>query len=224
MILPRRGEGVDRKQRAALREILPPEFIEHRITQLKSAGEVRLADVFSDEDVHRMYKETGEEFRERCFTMAVVLGLFVAQVQSREDACTTTVLRFKRQRVRRGLPPVCSYASAYCKARAKLPVQLIDALSERVAHVATGKAPAPWKWREINAYLVDGLVLRAPDTEANQEACSQPSSQAEGLGFPQVRMLVTVSLATGCITHYNTGPDFGHFRHDRSLRAQSAQS
>jgi hypothetical protein len=64
----------------------------------------------------------------------------------------------------------------------------------------------PWKWEGRNVYLVDGLVLRAPDTEANQEAYPQPSSQQEGLGYPQVRVLVTTSLATGCIVHYNTGP------------------
>jgi putative transposase len=146
------------------------------------------------------------EHRDRYFPPAVALGLFVSQVLSRGDACTTTVMRFNSDRQRRGLSPVCTDASAYCKARAKLPVKLIDTLSNRVVQMAHRKTSVQWKWRGRNAYLVDGLVLRAPDTEANQEGYPQPSSQEEGLGFPQVRMVVTTSLATGCITHYNTGP------------------
>jgi hypothetical protein len=65
--------------------------------------------------------------------------------------------------------------------------------------------PDCWKWNGLNVYLVDGLVLRAPDTTANQERYPQPSTQKDGLGFPQVRVVVTTSLATGCILHYNTG-------------------
>ena len=33
----------------------------------------------------------------------------------------------------------------------------------------------------------------------------KPSSQEDGLGFPQVRIVLTTSLATGCILNYNTG-------------------
>jgi hypothetical protein len=206
MILPRRGECVDRKRRSLLRGILTPELIEPRIVQFKASDEMRLTDVFTDDDVHRLCGELGVEHRDRYFPPAVALGLFVSQVLSRGDACTTTVMRFNSDRQRRGLSPVCTDASAYCKARAKLPVKLIDTLSNRVVQMAHRKTSVQWKWRGRNAYLVDGLVLRAPDTEANQEGYPQPSSQEEGLGFPQVRMVVTTSLATGCITHYNTGP------------------
>ena len=206
MILPRRGECVDRKRRALLRGLLTPEFVEQRIVQLQAADEIRLFDLFTDEDVHQLCEELGVEYRERYFPPAVALGLFVSQVLSRQDACSTTVVSFNGARMRRGLPPACTDASAYCKARAKLPVKLIDTLSKRGVQNAHSKTPLKWKWRGLDVYLVDGLVLRAPDTQANQQAYPQPSSQEEGLGFPQVRVVVTTSLATGCIVHYNTGP------------------
>jgi hypothetical protein len=38
----------------------------------------------------------------------------------------------------------------------------------------------------------------------NQEKYPQPSSQKEGLGFPQVRVVATTSLADGCVVHHNT--------------------
>jgi hypothetical protein len=83
---------------------------------------------------------------------------------------------------------------------------LIDRLSRRVVTILQEKTCKPWKWKGRNVYLVDGLVLRAPDTEVNQATYPQPSSQQAGLGFPQVRVLVTTSLATGCIIHYNSSP------------------
>ncbi len=205
MILRNRGERVDSKRRRKIRKGITPERVEKRIDELKAVDQIRLHDVFKDEDVHRLCDELHIEFRERCFTPATALGLFVSQVLSRDDACSTVVTKLNCERKRRGLPPVCEDASAYCKARAKLPVKLIDTLSKRVMQIARDNTPDPWKWKGRNVYLVDGLVLRAPDTAANQEAYPQPSSQEEGLGFPQVRVVVTISLATGCILHYNTG-------------------
>jgi hypothetical protein len=81
----------------------------------------------------------------------------------------------------------------------------MDRLSNQVVTKTEAKTLACWKWKGLSVYLVDGLVLRAPDTAANQEVYPQPSSQKDGLGFPQVRVVVTSSLATGCILHYNTG-------------------
>jgi hypothetical protein len=205
MILPRRGEAVDRKRRAQIRRALTPERVQQRIEDLIAKQQMRLHDVFGDEEIHRLCAELGVEYRDRCFPPAVTLGLFVSQVLSRADACTTVVTEFNRERKRRHLPPVCADASAYCRARAKLPVALIDQLSGQVMRKTECKTPECWKWNGLNVYLVDGLVLRAPDTAANQAVYPQPSSQRDGLGFPQIRVIVTTSLATGCILHYNTG-------------------
>ena len=146
------------------------------------------------------------EFRDRVFTPAVTLGLFVSQVLSRGDACITVMAKFNRERKDRGLSPVSEDASAYTKARARLPVELSNHLSDLVRKMAHTMTPEEWKWKGLDVYLVDGFVLRAPDTQANQKAYPQPSSQLQGLGFPQVRVVTTTSLADGCVVHYNTAP------------------
>jgi len=208
MILPRRGEEIDREcreRRSQLLRSLTPERVEQRIEELLEKKEIRLHDVFSDEDVHRLCDELNVEFRDRVFPPAVALGLFVSQTLSRNDACSTVVSNFNKERKRKQLSPVTEDASAYCKARAKLPVELIDRLSNRVVTITEWKTPDCWKWNGLNVYFVDGLVVRAPDTNANQARYPQPSSQEDGLGFPQVRVVITTSLATGCILHYNIG-------------------
>lgn len=203
MILPRRDETVDRERRSKLRKLLTPERAQQRIEELISKNQIRLHDVFSDDDIHALCDQLGIEFRERTYTPATTLGLFVSQVLSRDHACSTVVAEFNRERKRRNLSPVCDDASAYCKARAKLSVELIDQLNMQIMQKTQNKTPDCWKWEGLNVYFVDGLTLRAPDTMANQEAYPQPATQQDGLGFPQVRVVVTTSLATGCISHYN---------------------
>jgi hypothetical protein len=205
MILPTRGAPVDRKRRADIRNLLTAPVVKQRIDQLKAIDQMRLHDVFDNDEVHRLCKKLNVVFRERNFTPAITLGLFVSQMLSRGDSCSTVMTHFNRERKRKGLMPVCDDASAYCKARARLPIKLIDQLSSQIVKLSHDKTAHLWKWKGRNVYLVDGFVLRAPDTAANQKVYPQPSSQKEGLGYPQVRMLVTTSLATGCILHYNTG-------------------
>lgn len=217
MILPPRGAPVDRKRRAEIRKRLAPPLVEQRIEQLKEIDQIRLHDVFTDQEVHQLCAELGIEFRDRCFTPAVTLGLFVSQVLSRSDACSTVLASLNRERKRRGLQPVCEDASAYCKARSRLSVELIDRLSDRVVEIVRSKTPHQWKWKGFDVYLVDGFVLRAPDTAANQEKYPQPLSQKDGLGYPQVRGIVTTSLASGCIVHYNTGKIVGKKTGERTL-------
>ena len=206
MILPPRGKSVDTNRRAELRRALDPNEVVRRIDKLIELDQVRLTDVFNDGDIHQLCDELEIEFREREFTPAITLGLFISQCLSRGDACSTVLAKFNRQRKRQGLAPCSEDASAYCKARARLPVELIDRLGRRIVDLLHAKTQTLWKWKELNVYFVDGLVFRAPDTKANQEFYPQPSTQKEGLGFPQVRAVVTTCLATGCIVNYNTAP------------------
>lgn len=223
MILPKRGEPVDTEARAKLRIMLEPKVVEHRIEQLQAKHEMRLSQVFDDSEVHRICEELEVEFRERHFSPAIALGLFVSQVLSRGDACSTVMTQFNRERKRQGLAPVSEDGSAYSKARAKLPVTLIDRLSFQVVKLSEEKALLNWKWKGLNVYLIDAMVLRAPDTAANQERYPQPTSQKEGLGFPQIRVLVTTSLATKCITQYNTAAVIGKQTGEVSLFREKHQ-
>ena len=211
MILPPRKAPVEtheeerHRQRERKRQRSFDEILE-RLKRLKAQDEIRLHHLFDDEEIHRMCGALTIDFRDRVFTPAVTLGLFVSQVLSRGDACIAVMAKFNRERKDRGLPPVAEDASAYTKARAMLPVVLINHLIDRVRKMAHQMTPDEWKWNGLNVYLVDGFVLRAPDTLANQKKYPQPSSQKEGLGFPQVRVVITTSLAGGCVVHYTIAP------------------
>ena len=59
------------------------------------------------------------------------------------------------------------------------------------------------------AKLVDGTGISMPDTPENQEQYPQPSSQAEGVGFPLARVVGVICLATGAVIDAAIGPHAG---------------
>ena len=54
--------------------------------------------------------------------------------------------------------------------------------------------------------LVDGFTASMPDTEENQKAYPQPQTQKPGLGFPLIRLVVLLSLATAACHGLDWGP------------------
>ncbi|MEO8497423.1 MAG: hypothetical protein ABI614_20320, partial [Planctomycetota bacterium] len=130
--MPPRGAPVDTDRRAQFLKPFQPEELQPRIEQHLANDQIRLAALFDDDDVHRLCEELEITFRERIFTPATTLGLFVSQVLSRGDACSTSMTQFNRERKRQGLAPVSEVASAYCNGRARLAVELIDRLGQRV--------------------------------------------------------------------------------------------
>lgn len=219
MILPVRGATVDRSQRAEIRKALKPAVVIQRIDSLMEQDQMRLSMVFTDEEVNRMCFELikDKKCRKRDFTPAQALGMFVSQCLSRDESCATVVSRLNKSRKDKRLMPVSSDGSAYSKARARLPLGLIKTLDRRVHAHARDKALSSWKWKERNVYMVDGCVLRAPDTLANQAEYPQPSSQKEGVGYPQVRLVTVTSLATGCMEAYDIAPVGGKQTGEASL-------
>ena len=68
--------------------------------------------------------------------------------------------------------------------------------------------------------LVDGTTLLMPDTDNNQKTYPQQSAQKSGLGFPIVRLVGLLSLATGSCVDYAIGPYQGKGSGETSLFSQ----
>ena len=83
-----------------------------------------------------------------------------------------------------GLTPCSSNTAAYCKARARLPQDLVETLARRTGRLVADGVCDGWLWRGRRVLLADGTTVRLPDTEENQGAYPQPASQRPGLGFP----------------------------------------
>jgi Transposase DDE domain len=133
------------------------------------------------------------------YSVPVTLWAFLCQVASASKSCVAAVARVMALLAVLGRSPCHAGSGAYCKARAKLPEKFLQRLAYEVGMNLEDRAPDSWRWRRHRVIMVDGSSLSMPDTAANQLAYPQPRSQRPGVGFPLVRWVVLIGLATGAV-------------------------
>lgn len=146
------------------------------------------------------------EHRERLYPPTATLSIFMRQVLDADGSCQKAVNGWVARRAAEGLNACSVRTGGYCRARQRLPVELISTLARRTGQLLSDKAPRPWLWRGRAVKLVDGTGLSMPDTPNNQASYPQPCTQAPGVGFPMARLVVMVCLATGALLDAAIGP------------------
>jgi len=180
---------------------------------LQHAG-LAFADVLPEEDIQQAFDEENIDFAQEeddVYTPAITLWAFLSQVLFKEEqrSCVAAVSRVIVLLVALKRPFCSDNTGAYCRARAKLPETVLRRLTYEVADGCEGQLPRGWLWHGRHVHLVDGTTLSMPDTDANQEAYQQQTGQKEGVGFPIVRMVVLLSLATAMVSGMALGPYAG---------------
>jgi hypothetical protein len=170
-----------------------------------------LTRVFPPELVDRVVAEAGRtERRQRLLPARVVvyyvLGLALFSQASYEEVMRSLVDGLSWQSGWRRPWRVPTKAALF-KARARLGVDPLRALFERVAVPLATRATAGAFYRDWRLVSVDGTCLDVADTRANAEAFGRPGSgRGTGAGaFPQIRL---VGLAE-CGTHALVGAAIG---------------
>ena len=149
------------------------------------------------------------EHRERLYPPTVTLSIFMRQVLEADGSCQKAVNGWAAQRAADGLRACSVRTGGYCRARQRLPLEMVSALTRETGRQLSEKALAQWRWRGRTVKLVDGTGLSMPDTQENQARYPQPSTQAPGVGFPLARLVVVVCLATGAALDAAIGPHQG---------------
>lgn len=189
-----------RSLRLPLAQVLAPFFV---------ADGLPFADVLTAAHVDQAFADAGVTFgasADAVFTPAVTLWAFLSQTLDPDKSCRAAVKRVAALRVAQGLPPCAEDTAAYCRARPKLPAGVLRALTLEAGRNLETASPDCWLWHGRHVHLVDGTTVPLPDTEANQRAYPQPRSQKAGLGFPMIRLVVVLSLATAALTGLAYGP------------------
>jgi hypothetical protein len=157
------------------------------------------------------------EHRERLYPPTVALSMFMRQTLEADGSCQKAVNGWAAQRAADGLSACSVRTGAYCKARQRLPLEMVTALARKTGELLSRKALRPWQWRGRAVKLVDGTGLSMPDTPENQTAYPQPSTQASGVGFPLARLVAVICLATGAALDAAIGPHSGKGSGELSL-------
>jgi hypothetical protein len=139
-------------------------------------------------------------WRDRVLTPVTTIQLFLLQILHGNTACShlphLSGIRFS--------------ASAYCQARARLPLRFFDLLLERFGRAVQHAALDEERWHGHRTFLVDGSGCSMPDTPALQEAFGQSTVQRPGCGFPMAHLLGLFHAGTGVLLKLVVAPLLTH--------------
>lgn len=157
------------------------------------------------------------EHRERLFPPTETLSLFLAQAMSADSSCQNVVNDSAIKRLVGGLPSCSTHTGAYCRARKRLPLEMVSAIARYSGQTLADQTPKSWLWQGRPVRLVDGTTVTMPDTPANQEVYPQPGSQKPGLGFPLCRLVGLICLSSGGLLNAAMAPHKGKGGDEQAL-------
>jgi len=155
--------------------------------------------VLSAEHIAAVVAQEAGKTRDRIFTPLVTLAVFLSQTLGDDQTCLPAVARLMAWRTARGLPACSPDTGGYCKARQRLPEALLPRLARETADRLQDDAPEAWLFHGRRVVIADGSAVSMPDTPENQAEYPQHVAQKPGCGFPIARIVVLLSLATGCV-------------------------
>ena len=141
------------------------------------------------ERVNQCFARVGHVWRDRVLDPANTLALFALQVLHGNTAISHL----------RHLSKTKVSDSSYCDARARLPVAGFAAAVQDLCCDGGRCIEDAARWLGRRVLMADATTAATPDTPALQELWPQPSAQKPGCGFPIIKLLALVDLATGLI-------------------------
>ena len=85
--------------------------------------------------------------RERLFPPTETLSMFMAQALSADRSCQKAVDEAAVKRLAGGLPQCSTHTGAYCRARTRVPLEMVSTLARYTGAAIAARAPAAWGWR-----------------------------------------------------------------------------
>ncbi len=140
------------------------------------------------------------------FTPKLTLWTWLSQVIFSDKSTAAACVRVSVLLLALSRPRWSEDTGVYCRARSRLSAGPLEELALGLADRLELAALPHWRWHGLRVFLGDGSIQLLPDTQENQAAYPQPASQKKGLGFPMIRLVVLISLATAAIGGMAWGP------------------
>jgi hypothetical protein len=150
-------------------------------------------------------QDDGPHSRQRLWNLRLVFWTFLWQIAQAGSSCREAVRQARTLCINSGERPPPNEDSPYCQARGALPLERLQEIHDALCAEARAGLASKDLWCGREVFVADGSSLTAPDTPANQKAFPQPSAQRPGCGFPIIRLVALLSLATGMLCAWATG-------------------
>jgi hypothetical protein len=155
--------------------------------------------------------DEGPNSRERVYSIRRTFWGFLSQVLNPACPCREIVRQIQALFRLHDQGKVGEGTSAYCQARLRLPLDLLQRLRHAVAAQAEKFVPSAEElWRGLRPKVIDGTTTTLPDTPKNQRAYPQSRTQKPGCGFPLMKLVGIFSLASGALLDYAKGNKHQH--------------
>jgi len=155
-----------------------------------------LAEHLQPEVIRDVCKAAGHRWRQRVLDPCTTIQLFAIQVLHANTAVNHL----------RHLSGMAFTAAAYCLARARLPLDVLQRLLQRVGQALQATMDDEGRWRGHRVFHLDGSSFSMPDTPALQHKFGQPGNQKAGCGFPVAHILTMFHAGTGFLLKVLAAP------------------
>lgn len=145
-------------------------------------------------------RAVGHTWQNRKFGPLRTLHLFILQI-----LCFNTAMTHLRHLAKEAV-----LAPAYCKARMRLPLAVLQRLLRQSSQAMRDATKGEGLWCGLRAYLVDGSSTIAPDTPSSQKKFGQPKGCKKGCGFPVPKVLGLFDAYTGMVVEALSFPLYTH--------------
>lgn len=173
---------------------------QHRVQHYAAANDAfDFFNMLTSPDLLDTLEASLPEHRERLFPPTETLSMFLAQALKPDRSCQGIVDDAAVKRLIHGLPHCSTHTGAYCKARKRLPLEMVTGMARHTGRMIAAEGSDTWLWRGRRVRLVDGTTVTLPDTQANQTAYPQQRGQKPGLGFPICRIVGVTCLSSGAV-------------------------
>jgi len=193
--------------------------LHHLRQQLENQG-LCLGQLLPKEQVHAAMDRCQLVFRQRLYTPLVTLWIFLYQVLSPDQSCRAAVARLLAALGAGGMDGINAQTDPYCKARQRLPENLVADLARQSGAELHRQVPAVGLLGGRPIKIADGTTVSMPDTPANQTAYPQQRSQPPGLGFPIIRLVGLICLSCGAVLDVAMAPYHGKQTGETALLRQ----
>jgi hypothetical protein len=159
-----------------------------------------------DEAIRAACREAGHSWRERELGPVTTVKMFLLQVLFGNVACNF-------------VPHLAGKdvtGSAYCEARARLPLAALESLLTRATTKMAECVRETGLWLGHRLFVIDGSSFSMPDTHELRSHFGQSGQQAAGCGFPTAHWLALVHFGSGLFQPVIAGPLRTHDLSDAS--------
>jgi Transposase DDE domain len=155
-----------------------------------------LGGVLHPQAIREACRRAGYSWRDRKLDPVATVSLFLLQVLNGNTACQH-VVHYGRW---------AFTATAFCKARKRLPLRVLQSLVESVAARSRRATAGDANWRGHRVWMIDGSGFSMPDVPQLQGHFGSPSNQRPGCGFPVGHLVGLFDLATGLLLRMTISP------------------